>query len=68
MTDRDDWFLEHIDSYSALFLGLRSNLANGDKVIGTNPTLPHQKGRVLYRRALDCQAPENLQLSTDHQG
>jgi len=36
MTDRDDWFLEHMTCYGALFLGPRTNVANGDKVIGTN--------------------------------
>ena len=43
MTDRDDWFLEHMHSYGALFLGSRTNVANGDKVIGTNHTLPTRK-------------------------
>ncbi|MGB0206467.1 MAG: histidinol dehydrogenase [Candidatus Puniceispirillaceae bacterium] len=46
MTDRDDWFLEHMTCYGALFLGPRTNVANGDKVIGTNHTLPtKQAGR-----------------------
>lgn len=43
MTDRDDWFLENMTSYGALFLGPRTNVANGDKVIGTNHTLPTKK-------------------------
>ncbi|MEM9247421.1 MAG: histidinol dehydrogenase [Pseudomonadota bacterium] len=43
MTDRDDWFLEHMTCYGALFLGARTNVANGDKVIGTNHTLPTMK-------------------------
>ncbi|MFY0634345.1 MAG: histidinol dehydrogenase [Vannielia sp.] len=43
MTDRDDWFLENMRSYGALFLGPRTNVANGDKVIGTNHTLPTKK-------------------------
>jgi sulfopropanediol 3-dehydrogenase len=43
MTDRDDWFLENMQSYGALFLGARTNVANGDKVIGTNHTLPTKK-------------------------
>jgi sulfopropanediol 3-dehydrogenase len=43
MTDRDDWFLEKMTSYGALFLGPRTNVANGDKVIGTNHTLPTKK-------------------------
>ncbi|HIF36201.1 MAG TPA: histidinol dehydrogenase [Candidatus Thioglobus sp.] len=43
MTDRDDWFLENMHSYGALFLGPRTNVSNGDKVIGTNHTLPTKK-------------------------
>lgn len=43
MTDRDDWYLEKMTSYGALFLGPRTNVANGDKVIGTNHTLPTKK-------------------------
>ena len=43
MTDRDDWFLERMTNYGALFLGPRTNVAYGDKVIGTNHTLPTGK-------------------------
>ncbi len=43
MTDRDDWFLEKMTSYGALFLGPRTNVSFGDKVIGTNHTLPTKK-------------------------
>ena len=43
MTDRDDWFLENMTCYGALFLGPRTHVANGDKVIGTNHTLPTRK-------------------------
>ena len=43
MTDHDDWFLENMHSYGALFLGPRTNVSNGDKVIGTNHTLPTKK-------------------------
>ena len=43
MTDRDGWFLENMTCYGALFLGPRTNVANGDKVIGTNHTLPTKK-------------------------
>jgi sulfopropanediol 3-dehydrogenase len=43
MTDRDDWFLGNMTCYGALFLGPRTNVANGDKVIGTNHTLPTKK-------------------------
>jgi len=43
MTKRDDWFLEKMTCYGALFLGARTNVSNGDKVIGTNHTLPTKK-------------------------
>ena len=43
MTNRDDWFLDNMTSYGALFLGARTNVSNGDKVIGTNHTLPTKK-------------------------
>ena len=43
MTDRDDWYLANMQSYGALFLGARTNVANGDKVIGTNHTLPTRR-------------------------
>ncbi|MXU64794.1 histidinol dehydrogenase [Oceanomicrobium pacificus] len=43
MTDRDDWFLDNMTAYGALFLGPRTNVANGDKVIGTNHTLPTKR-------------------------
>ncbi|MCC7321417.1 MAG: histidinol dehydrogenase [Rubellimicrobium sp.] len=43
MTDRDDWYLENLHSYGGLFLGARTNVAFGDKVIGTNHTLPTKR-------------------------
>ncbi|MEM7777446.1 MAG: histidinol dehydrogenase [Pseudomonadota bacterium] len=43
MTDRDDWFLANMTNYGALFLGPRTNVSYGDKVIGTNHTLPTKK-------------------------
>ena len=43
MTDRDDWFLDNMTAYGALFLGPRTNVANGDKIIGTNHTLPTRR-------------------------
>ena len=43
MTDRDDWFLQNLTNYGGLFLGPRTNVAYGDKVIGTNHTLPTKK-------------------------
>jgi len=43
MTGRDDWFRDRLTNYGALFLGPRTNVAYGDKVIGTNHTLPTRK-------------------------
>jgi sulfopropanediol 3-dehydrogenase len=40
MTKNPDWFLDRMTNYGALFLGHRTNVAYGDKVIGTNHTLP----------------------------
>ena len=43
MTRDPDYFLRHMTNYGALFLGPRTNVAYGDKVIGTNHTLPTRK-------------------------
>ena len=43
MTRDPDYFLENMRNYGALFLGPRTNVAYGDKVIGTNHTLPTGK-------------------------
>jgi sulfopropanediol 3-dehydrogenase len=43
MTRDPDWFLKNMTNYGALFLGARTNVAYGDKVIGTNHTLPTKK-------------------------
>jgi len=43
MTRDPDHFLRHMTNYGALFLGARTNVAYGDKVIGTNHTLPTRK-------------------------
>jgi len=43
MTRDPDFFLERMTNYGALFLGPRTNVAYGDKVIGTNHTLPTKK-------------------------
>ena len=40
LTTDDDFFLNNMTNYGALFLGPRTNVAYGDKVIGTNHTLP----------------------------
>jgi len=43
LTRDPDYFLHHMTNYGALFLGQRTNVAYGDKVIGTNHTLPTMK-------------------------
>jgi sulfopropanediol 3-dehydrogenase len=43
MTRYPDFFLNHMVNYGSLFLGPRTNVAYGDKVIGTNHTLPTMK-------------------------
>ena len=43
MTRDPDYFLAHMTNYGALFLGPRTNVSFGDKVIGTNHTLPTKK-------------------------
>jgi sulfopropanediol 3-dehydrogenase len=43
MTRDPDYFLNHMTNYGALFLGPRTNVSFGDKVIGTNHTLPTRK-------------------------
>jgi sulfopropanediol 3-dehydrogenase len=43
LTREPDYFLERLRNYGALFLGARTNVAYGDKVIGTNHTLPTMK-------------------------
>ena len=43
LTREPDYFLENMRNYGALFLGARTNVSFGDKVIGTNHTLPTRK-------------------------
>ncbi len=43
MTKDPDFFLNNLTNYGSLFLGARTNVAYGDKVIGTNHTLPTKK-------------------------
>jgi sulfopropanediol 3-dehydrogenase len=43
MTRNPDYFLENMTNYGALFLGPETNVSYGDKVIGTNHTLPTKK-------------------------
>jgi len=43
LTENPDIFLERMNNYGALFLGPRTNVTFGDKVIGTNHTLPTKR-------------------------
>jgi sulfopropanediol 3-dehydrogenase len=43
LTDDPRWFLDRMTNYGALFLGKETNVAYGDKVIGTNHTLPTKR-------------------------
>ncbi len=43
MTQDPNYFLKHMTNYGALFLGPETNVSYGDKVIGTNHTLPTKK-------------------------
>lgn len=43
MTRDDDFFLKNLKNYGSLFIGPRTNVAYGDKVIGTNHTLPTRR-------------------------
>ena len=43
MTEDPDYFADNMTNYGALFLGPRTNVSYGDKVIGTNHTLPTKK-------------------------
>ncbi len=43
MTVDPDYFLDNLSNYGALFLGPRTNVSYGDKVIGTNHTLPTKR-------------------------
>lgn len=43
LTKNPNYFLEHLTNYGALFLGKETNVAYGDKVIGTNHILPTMK-------------------------
>jgi sulfopropanediol 3-dehydrogenase len=51
MTRDHEYFLQNMTNYGALFLGPRTNVAYGDKVIGTNHTLP-TRGAARYTGGL----------------
>ncbi|MDP6705865.1 MAG: histidinol dehydrogenase [Alphaproteobacteria bacterium] len=51
LTRDPNWFLDRMTNYGALFLGPETNVSYGDKVIGTNHTLP-TKGAARYTGGL----------------
>lgn len=51
MTKNPDYFLDNMTNFGALFLGQETNVSYGDKVIGTNHTLP-TKGAARYTGGL----------------
>jgi len=51
LTRNPRWFLERMQNYGALFLGPETNVSYGDKVIGTNHTLP-TRGAARYTGGL----------------
>lgn len=51
LTEDPNYFLENMTNYGCLFLGPETNVAYGDKVIGTNHTLP-TKGAARYTGGL----------------
>jgi len=51
LTRDPEYFLTHMSNYGALFLGKETNVAYGDKVIGTNHTLP-TRGAARYTGGL----------------
>ena len=51
MTEDPDYFADNMTNYGALFLGPRTNVSYGDKVIGTNHTAD-EAGGAVYGRSL----------------
>ena len=51
LTENPRYFLDNMTNYGAIFLGPETNVAYGDKVIGTNHTLPTQ-GAARYTGGL----------------
>src|SRR5256886_3959239 len=62
MTRNPDYFLDTMKNYGSLFLGPRTNVAYGDKVIGTNHTLPTKKAARYTGGFWGGEIPQNLPL------
>jgi sulfopropanediol 3-dehydrogenase len=76
MTESPEYFLDNMHNYGALFLGPETNVAFGDKVIGTNHTLPTRKaarytgglwvGKFLKTCTYQRVAPEASAMIGEH--
>ena len=62
MTRDPDYFLNNMKNYGSLFLGARTNVAYGDKVIGTNHTLPTKKAARYTGGPVGRKIPQDLHL------
>ena len=62
LTREPRYFLENMTNYGALFLGPETNVAYGDKVIGTNHTLPTKGSGALHRWTLGWEVPQDRHL------
>jgi hypothetical protein len=62
MTRDPDYFLANMRNYGSLFLGARTNVAYGDKVIGTNHTLPTKKAARYTGGLWVGKIPQDLHL------
>ena len=58
--------LDKMRNYGALFLGEGTCVSYGDKVIGTNHTLPTRRRRDVHRRAVGGQVPQDRHLPGGH--
>ena len=66
LTRDPNFYLERLNNYGALFLGPRTNVAFGDKVIGTNHTLPTKGAGALHRRPVGGQVPQDRHVPARH--
>ncbi len=66
LTDEPRRALDAMHDYGALFLGERTCVSYGDKVIGTNHVLPTRGARPLHRRAVGGQVPEDRHVPGGH--
>ena len=68
LTREPRWFLERMTNYGSLFLGKETNVAYGDKVIGTNHTLPTKRAARYTGGLVGRQVPQDGDLSGGQPG